>query len=95
MMCAAQVTLTPSGETLLARNSTLLPHLKGLPELLVLLFAPSVELRTDQHRCHYTGCIAGLGYDPNTSQSLFPDHDLDMVFSANIDQDDMNRVSML
>lgn len=95
MMCAAQVTLNTRGDTLLARNTTILPHLKGLPELLVLLFAPSVELRTDQHRCNYIGCIAGLGYSSDTKQSLFRDHDLDMAFGAHIDQDDVNRVNSI
>lgn len=92
LMCAAQVSLTPSGDTLLARNTTIMPQLRGLPELLVLLFAPSVEMRTDHHRCRYTGCISGLGFDPNTSRSLFPEHDVEMAFGASIDQDDLNQV---
>lgn len=93
LMCAANVNLSPSRDTLLARNTTIMPHLLGLPELLVLLFAPTVEMRTDRHRCRYTGCISGLGYDPDSGEPIFSDHDMEVVFGATVDQDDLNRVS--
>ena len=43
IMVAANVALNPSGNATLARETTLLPSLLGLPYLLCLLFAPSAE----------------------------------------------------
>ena len=45
IMVAANVALNPSGSATLARETTLLPNLLGLPYLLCLLFAPSAEMR--------------------------------------------------
>ena len=45
IMVAANVALNPSGNATLARETTLLPNLLGLPYLLCLLFAPSAEMR--------------------------------------------------
>ena len=45
MMVAANVALNPSGSATLARATTLLPSIPGLPHLLCLLFAPTAELR--------------------------------------------------
>ena len=45
MMVAANVALNPSGSATLARATTLLPSIPGLPHLLCLMFAPTAELR--------------------------------------------------
>ena len=45
VMIAAHVTLSASGSNYVARDTTLLPSIPGLPHLLCLLFAPSVEMR--------------------------------------------------
>ena len=45
MMVAAHVAVNPSGSMVLARYTTLLPNLHGLPYLVCLLFAPTVEMR--------------------------------------------------
>ena len=45
LMVAAHVQLNPSGNTCIARDTTLLPNIHGLPYLLSMLFAPCIELR--------------------------------------------------
>ena len=45
MMVASHVALNPVGSTILARDTTLLPNIHGLPHLVCLLFAPFVEMR--------------------------------------------------
>ena len=45
MMVAANVALSPSGTATLARETTLMPSILGLPYLMCLLFAPSAEMR--------------------------------------------------
>jgi hypothetical protein len=53
--------MNPSGSTLIARQTTFMPHKPGLGPILVMAFAPRVELRCDPKMKRYTGCIAGLG----------------------------------
>lgn len=45
MMAAAYVGLNPSGTVMMARDTTIMPNIPGLPALVSLLFAPSAELR--------------------------------------------------
>lgn len=45
IMVAANVALNPSGTATLARETTLMPSIQGLPYLICLLFAPSAEMR--------------------------------------------------
>ena len=45
LMVAAHVTLNPTGSTYIARDTTLLPPIPGLPHLMCLLFSPTVEMR--------------------------------------------------
>lgn len=49
--------------------------------------------RTDQLRRQYTGAICGLGFSPNTGTSLFPDHDMEIVFDTLFTQRDIDAVS--
>ena len=45
LLVAAVVTLNPSGSTLLARETTIMPAIPGFPALMSLLFCPSMEMR--------------------------------------------------
>ena len=45
LMVASQVSVNSSGSMVLARYTTLLPNLHGLPYVVCLLFAPTVEMR--------------------------------------------------
>lgn len=45
MLIAASVTLNSNGDSLTARNTTLMPPIPGLLTLVALAFAPSAELR--------------------------------------------------
>lgn len=49
--------------------------------------------RTDQLRRQYTGAICGLGFSPSTGMSLFPDHDMEIVFDTLFTQRDIDAVS--
>jgi ATP-dependent RNA helicase TDRD9 len=93
LMVAATVALNATGNTVLARNTTLLPNIHGLGHLLCLLFAPTVELRVDPLKRQYTGAICGLGCDFSTGVSLYPDHDMEIIFDAIISQDDMTHIN--
>ena len=45
MMVAARVALNPSGSACVAKETTLMPNIHGLPHLVCLLFAPTIEMR--------------------------------------------------
>ena len=66
-MVAGQVMMSPSGGSLMLRNTTWMPDNPGFGSLATMIFAPQVELRTDAHRHNntkitkITGFIAGLG----------------------------------
>ena len=70
-----------------ARSTTLLPNIPGLASILTLLFTPRAEFHTDATRTRLTGAICGLGYDRERNcQSLYPEHDMEIVFDTEIDQ---------
>jgi ATP-dependent RNA helicase TDRD9 len=45
MMVAGFVGLNPSGATVIARDTTIMPLMPGLAEMITLLFAPVAEFR--------------------------------------------------
>ena len=45
MMCAGFVGLNPAGSSMIARDTTIMPLVPGLPAIVTLLFAPAAELR--------------------------------------------------
>ena len=45
MLVAGFVGMNPTGNTMMVRDTTMLPNYHGLPALLGLLFAPNAELR--------------------------------------------------
>ena len=40
----------------------MMPNKLGLGALLMMIFAPKVELRIDDKASKYTGCLVGLGH---------------------------------
>lgn len=45
MMAASFVGLNPNGSTVIARNTTIMPQIPGLPAIIMLLFTPVAEFR--------------------------------------------------
>ncbi|KAK2190456.1 hypothetical protein NP493_81g02000 [Ridgeia piscesae] len=93
MMVAAYVGLNPSGTVMMARDTTIMPNIPGLPALVTLLFAPSAELRTDPARTQYTGALCGLGWDENTGGPALPDHDIEIAFDVKFDVEDLSMIN--
>ena len=85
LMVSAFLSLNSTATSVIARESTLLPNINGLIYLMTLLFAPYVELRTDELRRTYTGALCGLGFD-NTYMPYFPEHDISLTFDTLITQ---------
>lgn len=77
---------------LILRNTTLLPNTPGLASLITLIFTPYMELRRSPLGTYYTGALCGLGYDPSTEKSLFPEHDIQIIFDIEITMNDLRMV---
>ncbi len=75
------------------RNTCLFPKKIGLISLCLLLFAPTVELRINEHtKKDYSGALCGLGYDKTIKRALFVEHDIENVFDAKFDHEDIDDV---
>ena len=53
MMVSANVGLNHSGNTLLSRDTTMMPNIPDLPSLVCMLFTPAIELRYGQKKETY------------------------------------------
>lgn len=77
------------------RELTMMPRLKGITELLVLIFCPKMVLRCDEEKTRYTVLQAGLGCDPITKFPLFPTHDAIFPVNVEITDDDFAEINAL
>jgi ATP-dependent RNA helicase TDRD9 len=74
----------------------MMPSVPGLLALLSMLFAPRIELRVDIRQTKYTGVLCGLGTAPDEPDlPIYPDHDVEIVFDTNIDDEDIDMVRMI
>lgn len=74
------------------QNTTLLPNTPGLSSLITLIFTPYMELRRSPMGTYYIGALCGLGYDPSTGKSLYPEHDMQITFDFEISMADLRLV---
>ncbi|CAB1330971.1 unnamed protein product [Coregonus sp. 'balchen'] len=73
------VALNDSARILL-KETTLMPHIHGLPALITMLFTPAIELRTNEERTSYTGALCGLGWNVQSQPAVLPEHDMELAF---------------
>ncbi|RUS84472.1 hypothetical protein EGW08_007768 [Elysia chlorotica] len=92
LMVASFIGLNSAGNTMVARNTTILPQIPGLPALVTLLFAPYTEYRTDPQRKEYIGAICGLGYDED-NLPILPDHDIELTFETEFTTQDIAMIN--
>uniref|UniRef100_A0ABM5FBP8 RNA helicase n=1 Tax=Pogona vitticeps TaxID=103695 RepID=A0ABM5FBP8_9SAUR len=95
LLIAASVSANSTGTKVLLRETSLLPHIPGLPALLSMLFAPVIDLRVDENRKNYIGVLCGLGWNSTLRTPVFQDHDMELVFDVQIDVDDITQINIL
>ncbi|XP_038599213.1 ATP-dependent RNA helicase TDRD9 isoform X2 [Tachyglossus aculeatus] len=95
MLVAASLSINASGSSMLLRETTLLPHVPGLPALINILFSPVVELRIDKNASYFTGALCGLGWKPNVDTPVLPEHDIELAFDAQITVEDIVQINIL
>ncbi|XP_035894667.1 probable ATP-dependent RNA helicase spindle-E [Anopheles stephensi] len=84
-----------SNNTLIARQTTMMPNIPGLPVLMALIFAPTCQLRKDPEETRVVGLLAGLGIDPHTGNSIYPEHDMSMSVDICLDEEDIGDINAL
>lgn len=90
-LVAQTVVRSSNKHHLTLRNTTLLPNIPGLETLIILIFTPYIELRRDPLGTYYMGAFCGLGCN-SKGRSLFPEHDLRVLFDYEITIEDLKRV---
>ncbi|XP_022431671.1 ATP-dependent RNA helicase TDRD9 isoform X2 [Delphinapterus leucas] len=95
MLVAASLSVNATGSTMLLRETSLMPHIPGLPALLSMLFAPVMELRVDRDGKCYTGVLCGLGWNPTTGAPLLPEHDMELAFDVQFSVEDAIEINIL
>lgn len=93
LMCAGFVGLNPAGSSMIARDTTIMPLIPGLPAIVTLLFSPVAEFRVDPKKTKYIGAICGLGIDPHTGRAALPDNDIELPFDVKIDLEDIYKIN--
>ena len=81
LMVSTFVALNSNATSVIARETTLMPNINGLIYILTMLFAPYVELRTDELKRSLIGALCGLGFD-NIAMPYFPEHDISLAFDT-------------
>ncbi|XFG12231.1 hypothetical protein AB1E19_015855 [Capra hircus] len=95
LLVAASLSVNTTGSTMLLRETSLMPHIPGLPALLSMLFAPVMELRVDQDGKCYTGVLCGLGCNPTTGAPVLPEHDMELAFDVQFSVEDIVEINIL
>ncbi|XP_006839667.1 PREDICTED: putative ATP-dependent RNA helicase TDRD9 [Chrysochloris asiatica] len=95
MLLAASLSVNATGSTMLLRETSLMPHIPGLPALLSMLFSPVMELRVDPDGKCYTGVLCGLGWNPTTGTPILPEHDIELAFDVQFKVEDIMEINIL
>ncbi|XP_076442541.1 ATP-dependent RNA helicase TDRD9-like [Babylonia areolata] len=94
MMVSAFLSLNADGDTIVARDTTIMPQIPGMLAMMSLIFSPIVELRVDARRQRYTGALCGLGFAPgDKNHPLLPEHDMELTFDVDFDDDDIHLIN--
>ncbi|KAM6461278.1 ATP-dependent RNA helicase TDRD9 isoform 1-T1 [Liasis olivaceus] len=95
ILVAASISVNATGSTMMLRETSLMPHIPGLPALLSMLFAPVIDLRVDKSRKRYIGVLCGLGWNQALGTPVLQDHDMELTFDVQIDADDITQINIL
>ncbi|KAI0979796.1 hypothetical protein GJ496_011629 [Pomphorhynchus laevis] len=94
LVVSAEVRRTGNDNSLQLFNTTLMPPIPGLLYIVLMLFCPAVQIRTDEFLSQLVGIIGGMGCQPDT-QPFFPDHDLEVEFDCSISKKDIEKVNQI
>ena len=97
MLVASSISIQQTSQNIEARDTTLLPNIRGFPSLMTLLFTPKAEFRANKEGNQYIGAICGLGYDPTEKwhKGYDPANDIELRFDSEITLDDITKINLI
>ncbi|XP_050083849.1 probable ATP-dependent RNA helicase spindle-E [Anopheles aquasalis] len=95
LVIATGINENPISQKLTIRQTTIMPNIPGMPALMTLIFAHRCVLKMDDEGTRVCGVLGGLGCDPNTGTSYYPEHDLSLPVDVEITQDDITDINAL
>ncbi|KAH8269871.1 hypothetical protein KR026_003201, partial [Drosophila bipectinata] len=78
-----------NGDELTARGTTLMPNIHGFAPLMTMLFCPTMQIKCNKECTKYVSILAGLGFDKETMQPYFEEHDMVINLDVNLYEDDV------
>lgn len=79
-------------EKVIARHTTMMPHIRGFGPLMAAIFCPQMELARDKSNTHYVSMITGLGYNENAGRPMFAENDMTFDLDTGISVKDFEKV---
>ncbi|KAH8288798.1 hypothetical protein KR054_009748 [Drosophila jambulina] len=83
------------GQTLTARGTTLMPNVHGFGALMAMLFCPTMQIKCNRYGTKYVSILAGLGFNPETMQPYFEEHDMVINLDVKILEDDVRLINQM
>lgn len=74
------------------RYTTQMPNIRGFGPLMALIFCPTMQVKRNKEKTHYTVIRTGLGYDKANSRPMFEEHDIVFHLDVEITQHDIELV---
>lgn len=73
-------------ESLILRQTTLMPNIRGFGPMIASIFCPRMEVKRDECKNRFVSLITGLGYDKNKRRPFFEEQD--MIFNLDVELTD-------
>lgn len=95
-LVAATICYTdPSKRNIQLRYTTQMPNIRGFGPLMALLFSPTMHVKCNKEKTHYTALRTGLGYDKVAKRAIFAEHDIVFNLNVEITQRDIELVNQI
>lgn len=95
-LIAATVCYTDSSKRNISlRSTTQMPNIRGFGPLMALIFCPTMHVKCNREKTHYTAIRTGLGYDYAKKRPMFEEHDIVFNLNVEITQHDIELVSIV
>lgn len=92
MLVAASVSQTPLRNRVIARDTTLMPRISGLTELMALMFSPMRKLELDEEDLNcLDSCVFGIGWDEN-GHPVDKDYEVTLEAEVEVTNDDIGLI---
>lgn len=91
MLVAASVGQTKR-DKVLARDTTLMPNIRGLPSIMALLFSQYYKMIYNEHLKCFGGAVFGIGWDED-DKSICSNYEVELGFDVFISQNDIELIN--